>query len=387
MSDNDSDDSDFYDRLHSWILYVTKEVMGVEDIRNDVLKHFLHGKIPERIDYGKTFSIGTPKEDLYRYLDTVISSITKKDNKIILFTCNNSYGPIPNNANDLIETHYQTFIVQPNKKRITMIDPSRRRREEGIYSPYAAMIVYFYIKSRLPDCKFYWLKMTQPCQVDYSEDHDANADVFCQSWSLYLQKEALLRNKTLITIPKELDTKYELLMGFYREILQTVPSFSAEFNAIWKHYIKTDPDARELAEEAKEKGIDVLKYMAEDMYGSDLYYHENLITYPTEYGDYINVVSEEDVKFYLSYFLEHNPDQKVLDQDQVYDLVTDFQRQSPEREHLKTPEEKPRRSPKSKPKRSPRKSPDRSPKKSRNKSPGRTPRRSPRRSTRRSLDI
>ncbi len=94
----------FYDRLHSWILYITKEVMGVEDVRNNVLRYFLRNVIPQHnVEYGPTFSIGIPKEKLYKYLDTVISSINNNEDKIILFTCNNSYGPIPKKMANLLK--------------------------------------------------------------------------------------------------------------------------------------------------------------------------------------------------------------------------------------------------------------------------------------------
>ena len=61
--------------LNSWIIFTIKDVMGVEDVRNDILKYFLQTLPQHNIEYGPTFSIGVPKEKLYKYLDFIITPL------------------------------------------------------------------------------------------------------------------------------------------------------------------------------------------------------------------------------------------------------------------------------------------------------------------------
>ena len=317
---------EYNDKLKSWVLYIIKEVMGVDEVRNDILKYYLQNLPQGNIEYGPTFSIGISKERLYKYLDHIISLINYGDDKLVLFTCNNNYGPLRKKKSEYIETHYQTFIIQPQKKRITMIDPSRKRTQEGIYWPYAAMVVYFYIKSKIPECNFYWLKLTQPCQVTFSSYH-GNDDVFCQSWSLYLQKEALLANKTILDIPYKIDSKYDVLINFYHEILQYVPIFTEEFLFRWNGYIKK--------QKLPFKDIDVLNYIR-NMRGIDIYYNIDLKhVRPETANTYINLISKDEVDQSLQVFINSNP--KILNADIIAFLKSSFQRKSPVREFIKTP--------------------------------------------------
>jgi hypothetical protein len=368
VMDESMDKSEYNENLNSWILYIIKEVMGVDEVRNEILKYYLQPLPQYNIEYGPTFSIGVAKAKLYKYLDRIISLIVAGEDKLVLFTCNNNYGPMPRKGVKLIETHYQTFIVQPQKKRITMIDPSRRRRQTGIYWPYAAMVVYFYIKARIPDCNFYWLKTTQPCQVEFSK-YENNADVFCQSWSLYLQKQALLTNKTVIDIPFRIDDKYNLLINFYQEIIQNVPIFRDEFMFRWKEYLKK--------KKLPFANIDVLGYVL-SMKGTDVYYKKDMISIKPESSvNYVNLVSKEEIDESLGVFINANP--MLIDTESIDFLKNSLQRKSPIRHFIKTPMGEHAKSPENKRtnrrhSRSPRRSPNSTT------SPNRSPRRSPKRS-------
>ncbi len=319
-------DQTFYADLNSWILYTIRDSMGVGDIRKDILQYYLKNlEQQNKIEYGPTFSIGIPKSKLYKYLDYIIECMELNQDKIILFTCNNSYGPWNKKQKQLMETHYQTFIVQTGHKRITMIDPSRKRAEMGIYDPYASMAIYFYIKPRI-HTKFYWLKTTNPCQVYFSLDPD-NDDVYCQSWSLYLQKEALLKNKTVIQIPYEIETKYDILINFYKEILKNVDSFAKEFNVKWEKNISDY--------NLDYKNIDALDYITK-MKGSDLYTNKGFIEVDVETEEYVNVITVEEVGYFLEIFINSNTN-KVITPDMSTYLKVIFQKKSPERESIITP--------------------------------------------------
>jgi len=49
---------EYNDKLKSWVLYIIKEVMGVDEVRNDILKYYLQNLPQGNIEYGPTFSIG-----------------------------------------------------------------------------------------------------------------------------------------------------------------------------------------------------------------------------------------------------------------------------------------------------------------------------------------
>ena len=302
IEEQEGEEEDVYHiELNSWIVAIIKETMGVEVVRNDILRYFLRNLPQHNIVYGPTFSIGMAKERLYKFLNEVISAIQNGEDRIILFTCNNNYGPVTKGTK-MIETHYQTFIVQCQKKRITMIDPSRRRTMEGMYWPYAAMVVYFYIKSRVHECKFYWLKMTDPCQVKYSSSYvedkfgnkiPDNDDVFCQSWSLYLLISALQTNNTLIYIPYRIEEKYDILIEFYHGRRKNVPIFHEEFQAAW-NAIGIKKNKRTAF-----KDEDTRQFIL-DMRGSDLYYNVKMIYIrPETAKNYINTVSIEEIQRWI----------------------------------------------------------------------------------------
>jgi hypothetical protein len=300
--------------------------MGVDEVRNDILRYYLQSLKQYPIEYGPTFSIGTPKEKLYKYLNTVIKSIKDEDNKIMLFTCNNSYGSY-SKTKKIIETHYQTFIIQPKQKRITMIDPSRRRTQIGIYHPYAAMVVYFYIMSRINDCKFYWLNLTDPCQVDFSTS-SVNDDVFCQTWSLYLQKEALLTNKNVIVIPYKITDKYEILLKFYKDILKNIKLFRDEFILTWNKYVKTQK--MDLGD------INILDYIM-NMKSEDFYSDTEIIRVKPEIAkNYINTVTADEIDEYLLMFIHNNNNtnyKNIID----FEKLSTIQKKSPVRTHILSP--------------------------------------------------
>jgi len=338
-SGSESDHDEYADYLNAWVLYTIREVMGVGDIRIAVLKYYLETVVNinfqshSLVEYGPTFSLGTPKAQLYKYLDYIIASMNASKDKIILFTCNNSYGPVPKKPADTIETHYQTFIVQTKKKRITMADPSRKRDSRGIYVPHAAMTVYCYIKPKLHECNLYWLKLSEPCQVDFSSNKN-NEDVYCQSWSLFLQKEALSTNRAVIEIPYLIDRKYDMLIEFYQQIVKNIPLFVDEFKVTWKQNVKRN--------KINDKGMDMIKHIL-NMTGDDLYSNIDLINVESqEDKQYVNIVSKKEVEYFIEDFINFNKSnyEKILSPETIHYLTTTFQNKSPERAFIISPETK-----------------------------------------------
>lgn len=186
-----------HETVASWVLFAMRNTLGYEDVRASLLKHFLQD-IPGIVT-GKTFAGHYNMSELEVYM----LSIMEKHGKTVLFTASN----LPDAKTR--ETHYQTFIVQPTKKHVITIDPARTPRGTGIYEPYITETVSDFFKAHGYTVE--WLKTSSACQI-------RSEDVFCQSWSLYLQKEAILHPDTKIQIPTSQADKYKRLLEFYKEL-------------------------------------------------------------------------------------------------------------------------------------------------------------------------
>ena len=296
--------STFEEFAYSWVTNILKQVVGTGEMRNRILKYYLrnHNK---NIIYGPTFSVGETEKQLFAFFKKITSVIKKGDNKIILFTINNSFG---NKDKILQETHYQTFIVDTRKKVIIMIDPSRKSNKIGIYSPYASMLVYFYFHKYCRECKIFWLNLKYPLQLSFTKKEDM--DVFCQSWSLYLQKEAILENvidnpSTIIDIPKKLDEKYSLLANFYRDIIK-IPSVKKYAQQRWKHLDSNDEvileinkrsDPENFIYDIMDAKLENIVSLVESIESSDLYNKKAKVRSLGKNDlKYSNEVSKEEIK-------------------------------------------------------------------------------------------
>lgn len=183
----------------SWVLYSLREFLGLETIRNSILLKQLRS-IPGLV-LGRTFSQEYSEKDLLQYLKAILS----QKNKQVLFTAANL--PDINTG----ETHYQTFVVNTSTKTLIMIDPARKSSGKGIYAPKVARDVirpFFEANGYTVT----WIDTTSACQIKLQ-------DVFCQSWSLYLQIQTVLHPGLQITIPKAQKDKYALLLNFFKSLL------------------------------------------------------------------------------------------------------------------------------------------------------------------------
>jgi hypothetical protein len=203
----------------SWVLYSLREVLGYEHIRTSILKNELvYAKSPSLI-YGPTFAQEYNPENLKSYL----SSILKLKNKRVLFTASN----LPDLQTQ--ETHYQTYIVDTSNKTVLMIDPARKVSGKGIYPPIVSReVVRPYFENA--GYTVSWIDTSSACQIKLH-------DVFCQSWSLYLQIQATLNPGLRVEIPKSQKAKYELLLNFFHKII-AYPDVCLELQNEFKALIK-----------------------------------------------------------------------------------------------------------------------------------------------------
>jgi hypothetical protein len=217
----------------SWVLYSLREVLGYEHIRTSILKNELVSAKSPTIVYGPTFAQEYDPEDLLRYL----MSILKLQNKRVLFTASN----LPDLQTQ--ETHYQTYIVDTSKKTVLMIDPARKVSGKGIYPPIVSRDI---IRPYFDDAGYTvsWIDTSSACQIKLQ-------DVFCQSWSLYLQIQAILNPGVRIEIPKMQNKKYELLLKFFQKII-TYPDVCLDLKKVFKAQIRK-AKLSVISEEEKER--------------------------------------------------------------------------------------------------------------------------------------
>jgi hypothetical protein len=240
----------------SWVLYSLREVLGYEHIRTSILKNELVSAKSPTIVYGPTFAQEYDPEDLESYLNSVL----KLKNKRVLFTASN----LPDIQTQ--ETHYQTYIVDTSKKTVLMIDPARKSSGKGIYPPIVSReVVRPYFENA--GYTVSWIDTSSACQIKMH-------DVFCQSWSLYLQIQATLNPGLRIDIPKSQNKKYELLLNFFQKII-TYSDVCLELQNEFKALIKEANSAVISAAEKKYMLVQdpclILRQMSPaDMYDDDI---------------------------------------------------------------------------------------------------------------------
>jgi len=214
--------------IRSWVLYSIRETYEKQNVRNKILKHILHNGITRRgyiPVYGKTINNRTSQSSLKSYIEELTTQYPPDpDSKlVIMFTVSNQYDPVTH------ETHFQSFIYVPGSAIIYAFDPARDCwQDEGIYAAHAVdevedLIKYYNDSKKTIDANLQ-ITVAFPEVVEACQIHDN--DVFCQTWSLFLQVFAIF---TLLTtgkveenpiIPVDQFEKYQILLNFYKK---TVP--------------------------------------------------------------------------------------------------------------------------------------------------------------------
>lgn len=202
--------------LNSWISYSLRETMEEQRVRNAILKKNIKD---ENVVFSKTM-FGN-HDTFYEDVKKLLRSMKKKDT-YYLFTISNPYDP------ETDETHFQSFIYIYDTKdtsnhpegeiNIYGIDPSN-----GYYNDRAIMTVKQAMREIVGKNKNFYMmvvELSNACQRDES-------DVFCQTWSLYLQlygiKKLLAGYVNLeFEIPEDTDTKYNMLVQFYKSNIDVI---------------------------------------------------------------------------------------------------------------------------------------------------------------------
>jgi hypothetical protein len=227
-----------------WTIFAVREVMGLSEIRNLILKTELvkAGWDPEGIediDFGPTFGYDTnlkkKKAEILDYLYRVVLE-SKFTTKFTVFSLSN-FQEYDN------ETHYQGFIADLEYKHMYIMDPAMTKDGPGIYTPIISLeLVIPFLEKKGWTWEF--VVGSKPFQTD-------TGDVFCQSWSLWMMKKVLMdlvgkttkksgnqkRRVTQITVPTNPEKKFEMLVGFYKECAQ-IPEFCRELQEVYNDLIK-----------------------------------------------------------------------------------------------------------------------------------------------------
>jgi hypothetical protein len=211
----------------SWLLHSIKILLGDESIRryiilkyNPELKNNNHIKTFDAfVKPGKTRE--HKNKEIKKYLETI--SKLKKD--IVVFTATN----VQQNEEDN-ETHFQSFIVDNNTKKVYGIDPAYDKKEEDFIGIYYAEILHDVIKPffEAKDYEFNLVRLSRPAQT-------TTEDVFCQSWSLMILLK-LIENKDYendveFEIPSKKLDKYNMLLEFYKQIFTDMPELLGNLKA------------------------------------------------------------------------------------------------------------------------------------------------------------
>lgn len=215
----------------SWALEAMKNVLGYEDVRNAIIKNYFPQI--ENAEEMRTFDAfqqyhTPPFIDKAIEITDYCEDIIEDDGVtgIVVMTAAN----IQDSARDRF-THYQSFIIDKDLKRVFAIDPASKEHGVGIYeAAITETVVLPIFRSHDYACDF--VSLSHPAQTN-------KGDVFCQTWTLVILLKALEKmykkdNKTKfigvidIPAPRPKINKYRLLIDFYKDILQKVPEVGRE---------------------------------------------------------------------------------------------------------------------------------------------------------------
>ena len=223
----------------SWALHALKNVLGYEDIRKKIIKKYYpdidNAKYIRTFDATVSYNPTNYKEKYAEKINDILNYCKSIMNLTgyVVFTATNIEEYRDETQEKDNETHYQMFIVDNENHKLYAIDPALKPgNKKGIYVPQIALDIInpFFKKNGY---KTQFVQLTNPAQTDNSEEH---ADVFCQSWTLYILFELLKKKhghdfKDIdVNIPKDQLERYKILLQFYKNLLKTVPSIKKILN-------------------------------------------------------------------------------------------------------------------------------------------------------------
>ena len=245
----------------SWILHSIKIILGDEGIR----RYIILNKFPSlKNQFKKAIRTFDPfvkkrktREDkhneIQKYLDYAIAL-----DDIVVFTATN----VQQNNEDN-ETHYQSFILDNDNKKVYAVDPAFDKDKDDFIGIYYAEITHEVVKPFLvsKDYDFSFIKLERPAQ-------STTNDVFCQTWSLLILLEILENNKYKeenleINMPKLKVARYKKVLDFYKDIFKSMPDLQCNLTEEYKGVINNctiSDNGHDLTEEQKKELLEVNVY-------------------------------------------------------------------------------------------------------------------------------
>lgn len=198
----------------SWLLFSLRNVLEQGKVRTAILaKHFGDRFVYHDYPVDLTASGDYKYKNLYDYLT---SKVMINDDKIHLFSVSNRADK------KTAETHFQAIIVDNKNKLVKAIDPSMAPQGNSLYAPYISEHIQATlsnphhtlkmskpVKDWLKTYTFEWVTGTNACQTNTN-------DVFCQTWSLYLQLKYLMTGHSPDVSSNESE-RYKVLAQFYHD--------------------------------------------------------------------------------------------------------------------------------------------------------------------------
>ena len=196
----------------SWVIHAMKEIIGLENLRKYIIEKY-YPDIKNKT-FIKTFDsfqqyeikpFNNKEKEIIEYCEKIIHLKNR-----VVFTATN----IQENADDN-ETHYQCFILDNENKTLRVINPSQDKTSDdgyGIYKPEVAYkTINPFFKKRGYSVEF--VELSNAAQMNEN-------DVYCQTWSLYMLLVVLINNNKKIKISKYEKKRYNLILTFFKELLQ-----------------------------------------------------------------------------------------------------------------------------------------------------------------------
>ncbi len=253
--------------VSSWVLHAMKIILGDESIRQQILMNYhpkLHHRnitklkaVGNKQNHIKTFNAfiepGKTRDDKFEKIRVFLRTVVTLKGTVVFTAANVQLDE------DDAETHYQTFIVDNDAKKVYIIDPANDRTVDkndkkykksktilvsgqGIYYSQAAHEIIKPFFEENTDYVVELVQLSYPAQI--IED-----DVFCQSWSLYILDKLLENNayKTtgVVDIPNAQINKYDTILGFYKRILRDIPDLAEYLIAEYVGEIENCSDCRQ----------------------------------------------------------------------------------------------------------------------------------------------
>jgi hypothetical protein len=222
----------------SWLLHSIKIILGDESIRKYIILHYnptlTHNLKKDIRTFDAFIKPGKTRADKNKEIEKYLKYAIKLKNDIVVFTATN----VQQHDEDM-ETHFQSFIIDNENKKLYVIDPAFDKNGERFVGIYYAEVTHEVIKPFFEenDYEVNFVHLSKPAQT-------TTDDVFCQSWSLLillnLLDEKNYEKDIEFNIPSKKIDKYEMLLEFYKTIFNHMPDLRENLKAEYDGTIIND---------------------------------------------------------------------------------------------------------------------------------------------------